>query len=87
MGHFVDIVLAYFRVEEDALENQLRAYQMQKGEQIDVFLGRLKEICNQLTSIGAMPDEELMVRIALNIVFEDREVFVQSILGRMKLPD
>ena len=38
------------------LENQLRSYQMQKGEQIDVFLGRLKEICDQLTSIGATPD-------------------------------
>lgn len=26
------------------LENQLRSYQMKKGEQIDPFLGRLKEI-------------------------------------------
>eukprot|EP00253_Pinus_taeda_P014291 PITA_14291 len=42
------------------LENQLRSYQMQKGEQIDVFIGRLKEIRDQLASIGAMPDQELM---------------------------
>ena len=38
------------------LENQLRAYQMQKGEQIDVFLGQLKEIYDQLISIGATSD-------------------------------
>lgn len=60
---------------------------MQKGEQIDVFLGRLKEIRDQLTTIGATPDQELMVRTALNVVFEDWETFVQSILGRMSLPD
>ena len=53
------------------LENQLRAYHMQKGEQIEVFLGRLKEIHDQLTSIGATPDEELMVRTTLNAVSED----------------
>lgn len=34
------------------LENQLRSYQMQKGEQIDVFLGGLKEIRDKLISIG-----------------------------------
>ena len=50
------------------LENRLRAYQMQKGEKIDVFLGRLKEIHDQLTSIGATPNEELMVRTTLNVV-------------------
>ena len=63
------------------VENQLRSYQMQKGEQRDVFLGRLKEIRDQLTSIGATPDQELMVRTALNAVSEDWETFVQSILG------
>ncbi len=60
---------------------------MQKGEQIDVFLGWLKEICDQLTSIGATLDQELMVRTALIAVSEDWETFVQSILGRVSLPD
>ena len=60
---------------------------MQKGEQIDTFLGRLKEIRDQLTSIVATLDPELMVRTALNAVSEDWEVFVQSILGRATLPD
>eukprot|EP00253_Pinus_taeda_P017040 PITA_17040 len=55
------------------LENQLRSYQMQKGEQIDVFIGGLKEIRDQLTSVGATPDQELMVRTALNAVSEDWE--------------
>ena len=59
---------------------------MQKGEQIDPFLSRLKEIRDQLTSIGTMLDHELMVR-TLDVVSEDWEVFVQSILGRATLPD
>ena len=58
------------------LENQLRSYQMQKGEQIDPFLDRLKEIRDQLTSIGATPDPELMVTTTLNVVLEHWEVFV-----------
>ena len=39
-----------------------------------------------MTAIGATPDQELMVRTALNVVSEDWEVFVQSILGRGTLP-
>ena len=42
MEHLEDIVLVYFRAEEDALGESAKgipdAYQMQKGEQIDVFL-------------------------------------------------
>ena len=68
------------------LENQPQSYQMQKGEQIDLYLSRLQEIRDQLTSIGATPDQEFMVIIALNAVFEDWETFVQSILGRADLP-
>ena len=45
----------------------------------------MKEIWDQLTSIGATPDQELMGRTALNAVLEDWEVFVQSILGRVTL--
>ena len=46
----------------------------------------MKEIRDQLTSIGATLDEELMVRTTLNVILEDWEVFVQSILGRSTLP-
>ena len=60
---------------------------MQKGEQIGLFLGRLKKIRDQLTSIGATLDEEMMVRTTLNAVSEDWEVFVQSILGSTSLLD
>jgi len=69
------------------LENKLRSYQMQKGEQIDLFLGWLKEIWDQLTSIGATPNQELMVRTTLNAVSEEWETFVHSILGRASLPN
>ena len=68
------------------LENQLRSYQRHKGEQIDPFLLRLQEIHDQLTSVGSTPDPEFMVRTALNVVSEEWETFVQSILGRATLP-
>jgi len=45
----------------------------------------LKEIREQLTSIGAMPYEEMLVRITLNAFSEEWETFVQSILGRENL--
>ena len=47
----------------------------------------MKKIQDQMTSIGATPDQELMVRIALNTVSEDWEVFVESILDKSTLPD
>ena len=53
------------------LENQLRSYQMQKGEQIDHFLGRLKEIRDQPTSIRTTPNHGLMVRTTLNAISEE----------------
>jgi len=53
---------------------------------IDTFLGGLNEIQDQLTAIGATPDQELMVRTTLNDVLEDWELFVQSIMGRGTLP-
>jgi len=68
-------------------ENQLRSYQMQKGEQIDVFLDGLKKIRVQLTSLGPTPDQALMVRTSLNTVPENWEVIVQSILGKSSLPN
>lgn len=64
------------------LENQMRSYQMNKGQSIDTFLEGFNEILDQLTAIGATPDQDLMVRTTLNVVSEDWEVFVQSILGK-----
>jgi len=58
------------------LENQMRSYQMKKGQTIDSFLGGLNEIGDELTAIGATLDQELMVRTTLNAVLEEWEVFV-----------
>ena len=49
---------------------------MKKGQSIDTFLGGLNEIRDQLTAIGVTPDQELMVRTALNAVSKDWELFV-----------
>ena len=59
---------------------------MQKGEHIDLYLIRLQEVWDQLTSIGSTPDPEFMVKTALNAVYEEWETFVQGILGRATLP-
>ena len=40
-----------------------------------------------MTSIGAMLDEEMLVRTALNAILEDWEVFVHILLGKSNLPD
>jgi len=53
------------------LENQLRQYQMQKGEEIDPFLFMLQGIRDQLTFVRSTPDPEFMVRTALNAPTED----------------
>ena len=68
------------------LENQMRMFQMMKGEEIDPFLFRLQAIRDQLIGMGANPSEGLLVRTALNAVSEEWETFVQSILGRAALP-
>lgn len=68
------------------LENQLQSYQMQKEEQIDLYLLELQEIRDQLTSIGATLDHEFIVRTALKADSEEWETFVQGILGRAILP-
>ena len=68
------------------LENQLRLYQMQKGEKIDPSLLKLQEIHNQHTSVGSTPDIEFMVKTALNAVSKEWDTFVQSILGKATLP-
>ena len=52
------------------LENQMRMFQMMKGEEIDPFLFRLQAICDQLIGMGSNPDEGLLVRTTLNAVSE-----------------
>ena len=69
------------------LENQMRMFQMHKGEEIDPFLFILQTIRDQLIAMGATLDDGLMVRIALNVVTDEWEIFVQSILGRAQLPN
>lgn len=48
------------------LENQMRSYQINNGQSIDTFLRGLNEIRDQLTAIGVTPNQDLMVRTALN---------------------
>ena len=62
------------------LENQMRMFQMHKGEEIDPFLFRLQTIRDQMIAIGATPDDGLMVRTVLNAVTND-----WGTLGRAQL--
>ena len=69
------------------LENQLRLFQMHKGEEIDPFLIRLKAIRDQLAAMGGTLDEGLLVSTALHVVSKEWENFVQGILGKATLPN
>ena len=59
---------------------------MLKGERIVPFLSKLQEIHDQLTAVGATPSPTTMMRLALKVVSEEWQVFVQSIVGRATLP-
>lgn len=60
---------------------------MQKGEHINSFLNKLQETRDELAVVGSTPQGSEMVRLALNSVSEEWQVFVQSILGRATLPN
>lgn len=69
------------------LKQKMRSTQMQKGECIDPFLTKLQEIRDSLAVVGSTPQPTNMVGLTLNFVSEEWKVFVQSILGRERLPD
>ena len=60
---------------------------MAKGEEIEPFLSRLQVIWDQLTGTRVKVEDDVMVRTALNAVMEDWETFVQSLLGKVNLPN
>ena len=66
------------------LETQMRSFMMAKGEDMEHFLFRLQSIRDQSTATGAMVDDAVIVRTALNAVTDEWETFVQSILGDRK---
>ena len=69
------------------LEQKLRFSQMQKGELVDPFLTKLKETRDEFSVAGHTPQDLELVRLALNSVSGEWQVFVQSILGRATLPN
>jgi len=69
------------------LEKKLRSAQMQKGARVDPFLMKLKETHDELSAAGHTPKDSELVRLDLNFVSDEWQVFVQSIQGRATLPD
>lgn len=59
------------------LEVKMRSTRMQKGERIDPLLVKLPEVRDQLAVVGSVPQATEMVKLALNSVFEEWQVFVQ----------
>ena len=59
---------------------------MQKGEGVNSYLQRLQDTRYQLAAVGSTPQSTTMVRIDLNGVSNEWQVFIQSILGRERLP-
>ena len=58
---------------------------MQKGKHIDLFLTKLQETRDELAAVGSTHQGSEMVKVALNSILEEWQVFVQSILGRAAL--
>ena len=63
------------------LEEKMWNIKMKKGERFD-SLSRIQENRDQLSAVGSAPRDSELVRLTLNSVSEDYQVFVQSILGR-----
>lgn len=60
---------------------------MQKRECVDPFLAKLKETCDELSVAGHTPQDSELVRLNLNFVLDDWQIFVQSIFGKAALPN
>ena len=69
------------------LEQTLRSAQMQKEERVDSFLAKLQETRGEFSAMGHTPQDSELVRLALNSISDEWKVFVQSILGRVALPN
>ena len=69
------------------LEQKMRYAQMQMEECVDPFLTKLKETHDELFVAGHTPQDSELIRLDLNSVSDEWQVFVQSILGRAALPN
>lgn len=54
---------------------------------MDPFLTKLQEIHDELSDVRSTPQDSEMVRLALNSVSDEWQVFVHSILGKVTLPN
>ena len=68
------------------LEQKLQRTLMQKGERVNSYLQLLQDDRDQLAVVRSIPQSTVMVRTALNGVLDEWQVFVQSILGKERLP-
>lgn len=59
---------------------------MNKGEDVTCYLTRLRLVKDELAIVGDKPDDDELVRIALNGFSKQWDVFVQVINGRDTLP-
>lgn len=59
---------------------------MQKGEGPNSYLQNLQDTRYQLAAMGSSPQFTMIVRMALNGVSDEWQVFVKIILGRERLP-
>lgn len=61
------------------LEQKLQWTLMQKGEGVTLYLQRLQDTRDQHVVVGSTPQPTAMVRIALNGISDEWQVFIQSI--------
>ena len=68
------------------LEEKMKNISLKKGEHFDSFLSWIQKNRDQLSTVGSAPIDSELVRLTLNSVSQDYQVFVQSMLGRERLP-
>lgn len=87
MGCLGHIVSGIFRAAEDVLRGEAKIYSDAEARTCDPFLTKLKETCHELLVAEHTPQDSELVRLALNFISDEWQIFVQSIFGRAALPN
>ena len=70
-----------------ALSNQLSNLKMSRSESISSYFMRISELKNQLSTIGDPVNDKELVMNTLNGLPPSWETFIQSLVGKPKLPE
>jgi hypothetical protein len=80
--------LSKFKSEQkDGFERKLKATKMTKSETIASYLTRITQVRDELAAIGEEVEKTELVRLTLQGLPKNWEVFVEGIIAKENLPD